>query len=167
MKNIIFLIVAVLFIGCGTAHAQNKVVVIPMGSASTNEDNIYGGAAILPDGTVFSSFGKPFTVTHEGTGGYLIHLPGVLPGCTSWPMTLISCGWAGFCSPVGIATYCNSGDTNVYISTSDPSGTAADMFFTFLVLLPDEPPAPASVSTPAKSREVCEFNTATGVETCR
>lgn len=167
MKNIIFLIVAVLFIGCGMAHAQNKVVVIPMGSASTNEDNIYGGATIFPDGTVFSSFGKPFTVTHEGTGGYIIHLAGLLPGCTSWPMTLISCAGAGFCSPVGISIYCNSGDTDVYISTSDTSETAADRVFTFLLMLPDDLSASASASTPAKSREVCEFNIATGVETCR
>jgi hypothetical protein len=167
MRKIILLTVAVLFIGCGMAHAQNKVVVIPMGSASTNEDNIYGGATILADGTVFSSFGKPFTVTHEGTGAFTLHMAGLLPGCTSWPMTLVSCWGAGFCSPMGIAIYCNSGDTNVFISTSDPSGTAADMYFTFLLLLPDDPLAPASASTPAKSREVCEFNTATGVETCR
>lgn len=167
MKKIIFLIVAVLFFGCGMAHAQNKVVVIPMGSASANEDNIYGGATILFDGTVLSSFGKPFTVTHEDTGIYTLHLPGLLPGCTSWPITLVSCWGAGFCTPLGITISCNSGDTNVLIRTAAPSETAEDKYFTFLLMLPDDPLVPASASTPAKSWGVCEFNTATGVETCR
>ncbi|MHB8810314.1 MAG: hypothetical protein ACYC9M_09920 [Desulfobulbaceae bacterium] len=170
MKKLIFLIFSMLLISSGEASAQNKVVVIPLGSASAPTNNLYGGGTIIYDGTVLTSFGKPFTVDHQGFGGYNLHLAHLRPGCSdAWPMVLVSCLGAGSCFPLGMVTFCDSGDTDVFISTSNLSGDTADMSFTHLVMLPDTDATltPALASMAAKSPKKCELNTATGVETCR
>lgn len=167
MKKLIFLIFSVLLVS-GEAFAQNKVVVIPLGSASANEDIIMVGGLVSLNGTASSSFGKPFTVTHSETGVYNIHIAGLRPGCEELsPIVMVSCWGVGFCSPQGMVASCGSGDVDVYVSTSNPSGTPDDMTFTLLVMTPSAPQTSASPSAAAKSFAVCELNTATGVETCR
>lgn len=169
MKKLILLIFSMLLVNSGEASAQNKVVVIPLGAASTQANNLYGGGTIISDGTVLTSFGKPFTVTPQSPGGYNLHLAHLRPGCTDpWPMVLVSCLGAGSCFPLGMVTFCDSGDTDVFISTSNLSGDAADMSFTHLVMLPDMDATltPALASMAAKSPKKCELNAATGVETC-
>lgn len=168
MKKLIFLFCSVLLVSGGTAYGQDKVVVIPMGSASKLEKNIYGGGAIAPDGSIFSSFGNPLTASHSGTGSYALFLAGLRPGCADpWPMALVSSWSAGFCYPFAMVTYCLSGDTYIYVNTTNAAGTAIDTAFNLLLLLPDTPTTAASRDKAAKQFTVCELNTATGAETCR
>lgn len=168
MKTLVLLSVSLLLAFAGNSFAEDKVVVIPMGLSNNIANSIYGGGFIIPDGSIDGSFGKPFSVTNTGTGQYTIHVAGLRPGCTgSRPISLTSCFGPGFCSAFATSTTCASGDTDIYITTYSVAAIPIPSAFSFLLLLGEPQQAAASATSSRQSYQTCEFNAATGVETCR
>lgn len=168
MNKLVLLAVSVLLAFPSISSAQDKVVVIPMASSNKIANSIYGGGYILPDGSISSSFGKSYTVTHAGPGSYNIFMAGVRPGCSGpWPINLATCFGTGFCNSFFMMNNCLTGDVTIGISTSNTAGTPVDMGFFTLLMEGDPEQTAAAATTAHHSYQTCELNAATGVETCR
>ncbi|MBK5334033.1 MAG: hypothetical protein JJD93_18800 [Ilumatobacteraceae bacterium] len=93
---------------------------------------IFGNGNLSPD----KSFGN-IASTRLGLGSYQISLPAYNAGCTGAPtpfLTATMVAQAGFAlADPGTGTDCVTGDTFVFVKTTDGAGAAADRDFTFAI----------------------------------
>lgn len=163
------------------AYSQNKVVVVPLidEKVSVNDSVILGGGTIFSTGVIANNWGVPISVSTPEAGTYRLGINGLRPGCTgSIPVVLATLNGApGFVYALGGSTFCNSGDTELFIYTRTVADTAVSLNVDFMVIDPDielnssvstnrsnaQKLANSGTATPIKcawsaknSREICE-----------
>jgi hypothetical protein len=123
----------------GKANAADVYTKTQVNSFPAN--SIVAGGGVAREGFALANvpqFGSTWTVSKLGTGIYSISLPGLNPGCTSFPLVMLT----AFDEPGRIMDYysagtsCASGDTSLDIRTTDADGVLADTRFQFLAFRP-------------------------------